>query len=43
MEEEYREKVELPKIEESRKKLEMLTHRKKPTLEEINMHDRLYI
>lgn len=43
MAEEYREKVELPRIEESRRKLELLTHRKKPTLEEINLHDRLYL
>jgi hypothetical protein len=35
--------VELPAIEESRRKLETLTHRKKPTLEEINNHDRYYI
>lgn len=43
IEEEYREKVELPAIQQARKKMELLTHRKKPTLEEINDHDRQYM
>jgi len=33
MEEEYREKIELPQLEESRKKLERFKSKKKPTLE----------
>ncbi len=43
MEEVYKQKVILPALEESKAKMESLTHRKKPTLEEINDHDRMYI
>ena len=43
MEQTYKEKVVLPALEESRKKLELIGHKKKPTLEEINEHDLKYM
>ena len=43
MEESYKQKVVLPALQEKKKKLEALGHRKKPTLEQINEHDRAYM
>lgn len=43
MEEEYTQKVVLPSIEEGKKKLEEFTSKKKPSLEEINEHERNYL
>ena len=43
MEEEYHEKVELPMIEEKKKKLKEFKGREKPSLEEINDHERHYL
>jgi DNA primase large subunit len=43
MEEEFKEKIELPMIEERKNRMLLRPHNKKPTLEELNEHQERYM